>query len=61
MIVVRDKMLRPENGDRLGVSDKLVLVTDGLSDIRPDLVQDMATVIIQRLYRSVIILNKTNL
>ena len=44
MIVVRDKMLRPENGDRLGVRDKLVLVTDGLSDIRPDLVQDMAIV-----------------
>ena len=37
-------MLRPENGDRLGVNDKLVLVTDGLSDIRPDLVEEMAMV-----------------
>ena len=44
LIVVRDKMLRPENGDRLGVNDKLVLVTDGLSDIRPDLVEEMAMV-----------------
>ena len=37
-------MLRPENGDRLGVNDKLVLLTDGLSDIRPDLVEEMAMV-----------------
>ena len=44
MIVVRDKMLRPENGDRLGVVNKLVMVTDGLSDIRPDLVERMAVV-----------------
>ena len=44
MIVVRDKMLRPENGDRLGIVNKLVMVTDGLSDIRPDLVERMAVV-----------------
>ncbi len=37
-------MLRPENGDRLGVVDKVVMVTDGLSDIRPDLVEPMARV-----------------
>ena len=37
-------MLRPENGDRLGVNDKLVLLTDGLSDIRPDLVEETAMV-----------------
>ena len=44
LLVARDKMFQQETGDRLGVENKLVLVTDGLSDIRPDLVPSLAQV-----------------